>query len=138
VYFPGPPKTPLPDPIKHPEWYGEVWIQYATSQHPVPLMNGDLQKARFEFGVILNSGAQLLFNVAEGAGGNDQRDSGLLNILANLWGWYSSLPDSLAPRVLSFPSQLKQQYVAPKVFHPCRFKQMSLNDLIFRHQSSLP
>ncbi|KAF4420540.1 nitrate assimilation regulatory nirA [Fusarium acutatum] len=110
VCFNEPPKIPLPDANQHPEWYGEIWVKYPQTPHLVPLMHAQLQRARFEFGVLVNMVSRKLFNPINGAV-EEHRDSVILDIIARLKSWYAALPPSMAPQNIAFPSQLKQQYV---------------------------
>jgi hypothetical protein len=71
---------------------------------------GHTVRARSEFAVITNSVAAARFDKDDGSGpGTPTNISGFI---ADLKRWYRSLPGSLLPENIVFPSRLKLQYVA--------------------------
>src|SRR6478735_171207 len=106
-----PPKTPLPDPDRDPEWFGEIWLKYPSSSTLVPLRLGLVFKAKMSFSVVLN---EAMLQVEK-----DSTDSYLfrngatriIKIAERMDTWYKAMPEPLSPTQIVSPSQLKIQYV---------------------------
>ncbi|RKK78612.1 hypothetical protein BFJ69_g5365 [Fusarium oxysporum] len=102
-----PPKTPLPDPDRDPEWFGEIWLKYPSSSTLVPLRLGLLFKAKMRFSVVLN---KAMLEVEK-----DSTDSYLfrngatriIKIAERMDTWYKAMPEPLSPTQIVSPSQLK-------------------------------
>ncbi|RKK17838.1 hypothetical protein BFJ65_g8162 [Fusarium oxysporum f. sp. cepae] len=102
-----PPKTPLPDPDRDPEWFGEIWLKYPSSSTLVPLRLGLLFKAKMRFSVVLN---EAMLEVEK-----DSTDSYLfrngatriIKIAERMDTWYKAMPEPLSPTQIVSPSQLK-------------------------------
>ncbi|KAJ4865698.1 fungal zn(2)-Cys(6) binuclear cluster domain-containing protein [Trichoderma breve] len=104
--FKVPPKAPLPDPDKDPEWYGEIWVKYPLNQTPIQMNFPHFFKAKCELGVIVTQIAVDLFDAEERDGTRDPRES-VAGYLEALESWSSSLPISLNPTEIVFPFHLK-------------------------------
>lgn len=102
-----PPDVPLPDPDDSPSWYSGFWLQY-SSAHPSYMSFGALFKAKAELAVILSRISAEFFGQRHYRDDDRQRTLAL-EFSARLYAWYCSLPESLAPAKLVFPSQLKLQ-----------------------------
>ncbi|RKK87439.1 hypothetical protein BFJ68_g3192 [Fusarium oxysporum] len=102
-----PPKTPLPDPDRDPEWFGEIWLKYPSSSTLVPLRLGLLFKAKMRFSVVLN---EAMLEVEK-----DSTDSYLfrngatriIKIAERMDTWCKAMPEPLSPTQIVSPSQLK-------------------------------
>ncbi|KAF5229279.1 hypothetical protein FANTH_14269 [Fusarium anthophilum] len=102
-----PPKTPLPDPDRDPDWFGEIWLKYPSSSTLAPLNIGLVFEAKMNFSVVLN---EAMLEIQE-----DSTDSYLLQnggkkiieITKRLDAWYKSMPEPLSPTKIVSPSQLK-------------------------------
>lgn len=55
------PATPCPDPILHPEWYGDIQLQWPTDSTSISLRFGPLVKANFAMRNILHDVANELY-----------------------------------------------------------------------------
>jgi hypothetical protein len=104
-----PPKNPLPDHQRDPNWYGEIWLKYPSSSVLVPLKCSHTFKAKVEFSIILNEAVIQAY-------GDENNDKviqcgarRIINVVERLDNWYRSLPDPLLPSNIVFPSQLKLQ-----------------------------
>ncbi|TWU77756.1 hypothetical protein ED733_008622 [Metarhizium rileyi] len=96
-----PPKSPLPDPIEAPAWYGELFVRYPQSESLVPLQHGQLQRARLEQSCFINNVASAV------AGGQPNAHDLVSRAMVGLEAWYKALPPCLSPQNIVFPSQLK-------------------------------
>ncbi|KAK2135748.1 hypothetical protein NOF04DRAFT_1365920 [Fusarium oxysporum II5] len=102
-----PPKTPLPDPDRDPEWFSEIWLKYPSSSTLVPLRLGLVFKAKMRFSVVLN---EAMLEVEK-----DSTDSYLfrngatriIKIAERMDTWYKAMPEPLSPTQIVSPSQLK-------------------------------
>ncbi|UPL02438.1 hypothetical protein LCI18_013372 [Fusarium solani-melongenae] len=102
-----PPRTAMPDPSHDPEWYGEIWLKYPSTEVLVPLQYRYVFKAKSDFSIILNSAIVKAYG-ADGKDGLVQRGAKQVeDILRGLKAWHNTLPDLLAPSNVVFPSQLK-------------------------------
>jgi hypothetical protein len=102
-----PPTAPLPDPISHPEWYGELWLRYPGSSTPTSAYFGTLFKAKCDFRVILNDLCLKLF-----PGAPDHRGLTMKEAVAfrrRFGQWESRLPSALSATRIVFPAQLVLQ-----------------------------
>lgn len=104
-YIETPPETPLPDPIKESQWYGEVWIQYPLSETPTPIHLGCTMKAIADIRMITNDLALQTFNNG-GFPGHLLR-AHVFGFKSRLDAWLSDLPDPLTPRKIVFPAHFK-------------------------------
>lgn len=105
-----PPVTPIPPPSENPAWFGEQWFQFPLEKALCPLQFGYLFKAKVELMLIIHRIGASVFD--EEVRHTDQPSPGLLfEFVGQLDSWYSSLPCCLSPASVSFPSQLKLQYV---------------------------
>ncbi|KAF5562705.1 nitrate assimilation regulatory nirA [Fusarium napiforme] len=102
-----PPKTPLPDPDRDPDWFGEIWLKYPSSLTLVPLKIGLVFKAKMTFSVVLN---EAMLQVGRDSTDSDLRQDGgkrIVEIAEMLDTWYKSMPEPLSPTKIVSPSQLK-------------------------------
>lgn len=97
------PKHPLPNPDVHPAWYGEIWVTFAQSERPEPILNGHVQRAKLGFAQLLNSVSQRVF------GDTNANDDVIWDLTVHLMRWYDALPESLSCKRIAFPSQLSIQ-----------------------------
>ncbi|KAL2684517.1 hypothetical protein Neosp_005595 [[Neocosmospora] mangrovei] len=102
-----PPMTAMPDPSNDPEWYGEIWLKYPSTEVLVPLRYRYVFKAKNDLSIILNGAIVKAF-------GTDDKDDlvqrgakQVEDILRDLKAWHNTLPDLLAPSNVVFPAQLK-------------------------------
>lgn len=106
-----PPNTAVPDPSHDPDWYGEIWLKYPSTEVLVPLQYRYIFKAKSDFSTILNSA------IVKAYGTDDKDDlvqrgvKQVGDIIRDLKAWHDTLPDLLAPSNVVFPSQLKIQLV---------------------------
>ena len=49
-----PPKSPLPDPVTYPQWYGEIWLRYPRDSTLTPTYLGCTIKVRTALRTIMN------------------------------------------------------------------------------------
>ncbi|KAM5380891.1 hypothetical protein ACJZ2D_003415 [Fusarium nematophilum] len=125
-----PPKTAMPDPSQDPEWYGEIWLKYPSTDVLVPLQYRHVFKAKSDFSIILNDA----IGKAYGTDNNDLVQRGaehVEDILKDLKAWHSTLADLLAPSTIVFPSQLKIQLVVQ--VHPINPKKHRIDMLSSLH-----
>ena len=108
------PSDPLPDPVKYPDWYGEIWIQYPNNQHPVPVHLGCIMKTRCALYHIINEIGYHTFN--EAASKKVKKEgrppislTRALQFKAQLDAWMSNLPEPLTPRNMVFPTHYETQ-----------------------------
>ncbi|SPJ82035.1 related to nitrate assimilation regulatory protein nirA [Fusarium torulosum] len=102
-----PPKSPVPDPERDPDWFGEIWLKYPSGSVLVPLQCGLTFKAKMDFSVILN---EAMFEIDKDSNKDFLTRNGATRIIAvtkKLDHWYHNLPKSLSPTSIVFPSQLK-------------------------------
>jgi hypothetical protein len=108
-----PPRSPVPDPERNSDWFGEIWLKYPSGSALVPLQCGLTFKAKMDFSVILN---EAMFEIDKDSNKDFLTRNGAARIIAitkKLDHWYHNLPESLSPTSIVFPSQLKLQYVPP-------------------------
>ncbi|RGP76968.1 nitrate assimilation regulatory nira [Fusarium longipes] len=104
-----PPRSPVPDPKRDPEWFGEIWLKYPSSSVLIPLQTGILFKARMDFAVVLNE-AMLQVHQHTPEGELTRNGSAkIMEVVQKLQHWHSTLPKALDPSEIVFPSQLKIQ-----------------------------
>ncbi|KAF5026003.1 hypothetical protein F66182_1905 [Fusarium sp. NRRL 66182] len=102
-----PPRNPLPDPDRDPDWYGEIWLKYPSSSVLVPLRYGITFKAKMELSIVLN---EAMLEISDYKDGNDSAQDAakrIVNMAKRLEAWYQALPEPLSPSKIVFPSQLK-------------------------------
>ncbi|RFN54940.1 nitrate assimilation regulatory protein nira [Fusarium flagelliforme] len=88
------------------QWTGEFLLRYPLSQTLCPMHHAELFKAKMDLiSLISRIGAKLFGGTNGGTGDEDNTD--LSEYLTLLKNWYSTLPASLAPSAIIFPSQLK-------------------------------
>ncbi|KAF4333352.1 nitrogen assimilation transcription factor nit-4 [Fusarium beomiforme] len=97
-----PPKWPLPDPLKDPSWYGEVWVKYPLNHGLSPMFLGEIIHARSKFRVIMNDFSDAAYS--EGSGVSIDL---AYKFRERLESWYDNLPASLTPRRIVLPGQLQ-------------------------------
>jgi hypothetical protein len=102
-----PPKAPLPDPIQHPEWYGEVRFRYPAVEVVFATHFGQFLKSKIELWRIT---LDIISRLTE----NEPSSSKLsvdqvLEIHAQLMNWYKTLPGFLQPERVVLPFQLQLQ-----------------------------
>ncbi|KAF4466393.1 Zn(2)-C6 fungal-type DNA-binding domain [Fusarium albosuccineum] len=100
------PEMALPDPLHHPDWYGEIWLRYPLNRTVHPSHSADVFRAKAEFAIILNELAHRLFgpSTAPGLTGAE-----VARFYTRFTTWYGNLPLSLSPRQAVLPSHLKTQ-----------------------------
>ena len=106
-----PPKTTMPDPSHDPEWYGEIWLKYPSTEILVPLQYRYVFKAKSDFSVILNGAIVKAYETSDKDDLVQRGVKQVKDILRDLKAWHNTLPDLLAPSNVVFPSQLKIQLV---------------------------
>lgn len=100
-----PPATLLPDPLKCPEWYGELWVRYPLSQSRLPTFHGLLFKAIADFWTIIIEVATLTFS-RRGPPTKLSVDQ-IFHFYYRLRAWQNNLPEPLTPKKIVLPHQLK-------------------------------
>jgi hypothetical protein len=106
-----PPETSLPNPDQNRDWYGELWLQYPDGHALCPTNFSSFFIAKCRLLVILN---RITFKFFKGEAKHAHPSSTtIVKFITELRKWYSSLPHSLGPTEVVFPSQLKLQYVQP-------------------------
>ncbi|KAF4993698.1 hypothetical protein FDECE_13338 [Fusarium decemcellulare] len=100
------PEVALPDPLQHPDWYGEIWLRYPLNRTVYPSHSADVFKARAEFAIILNELAHRLFGSSNSPGLSAAE---IAQFYYRFTAWYGNLPLSLSPRQAVLPSHLKIQ-----------------------------
>lgn len=95
-----PPEVPLPDPVLHRQWYGEIWVQYPACRTLVPLGLAHKLHEEAELHTIMNEIGFLTF---------DRQSSSKLSfdkldeIVRKLNSWMKLLPEPLQPANVVFP-----------------------------------
>ncbi|KAL2134955.1 hypothetical protein VTI74DRAFT_10276 [Chaetomium olivicolor] len=102
-----PPKSPLPEPLQYPQWYGELWVKYPQSQTRLPTYHGLLFKAKADFWTIMNEFSLLTFSHRHTAIAPKLSVSEVLPFYHRLRAWERNLPEPLTPRNIVLPHQLK-------------------------------
>ncbi|KAM5360090.1 hypothetical protein ACJZ2D_014001 [Fusarium nematophilum] len=102
-----PPEMALPDPLEHPDWYGEIWLRYPLNRMVHPSRSADMFKAKAQFAVILNEVAHKLFRTSTPAGAAGLSAVEAAEFYLRFNSWYRNLPVSLSPRQAVLPSHLK-------------------------------
>lgn len=100
------PKVPLPGPLKHPEWYGEVSFRFPSGSVMFSTHFGQYLKAKIELWTIAIEIASIVFV------DDTTRTLSVGQILAfgvKLKEWYANLPEPLQPRRIVTPYQLQLQ-----------------------------
>ncbi|KAI8663033.1 hypothetical protein LRP88_07241 [Fusarium phalaenopsidis] len=93
-----PPRVALPDPLRDPRWYGEVWLKYPLETTLFPAHFGQFFKARCRFLQIMNKVCEVYF--ADGAHVTLDQANAFYTQFRN---WQYSLPDCLKPRFIVYP-----------------------------------
>ncbi|KAM5350843.1 hypothetical protein ACJ41O_007348 [Fusarium nematophilum] len=99
-----PPEWPLPDPLEHPEWYGEIWVKYPLNHVLSPSHFGQIFRARCQFRVIMNE----FCDVAYSKGSEVNLDKARV-LRERLESWYYGLPGPLLPKTIVLPGHLQLQ-----------------------------
>ncbi|KAF1912974.1 hypothetical protein BDU57DRAFT_340740 [Ampelomyces quisqualis] len=100
-----PPEIPLPDPMAHSPWYGELWLLYPADAAPTVISYGCDFKERSALRVIMNEIARHLYTKS-----GRHRDLSLdrfLGFRSRLENWFSDLPEALTPDKIALPSQFE-------------------------------
>ncbi|KAF4943175.1 hypothetical protein FSARC_15000 [Fusarium sarcochroum] len=102
-----PPKNPVPDPERHTDWFGEIWLKYPSSSVLVPLKLGLIFKAKTDFSILLN---EAMLETQRHHDDDHLTQTGakrIMKVVQKLDTWYQALPEQLSPSSIVFPSQLK-------------------------------
>ncbi|KAJ4263093.1 hypothetical protein NW762_006711 [Fusarium torreyae] len=100
-----PPRTPLPDPIEHPEWYGEIWLKYPHDPTVYPSNFGHFFKAKVEFLTILN---EVALQIYDGLGQQAEVTArNLFGLQSRMQEWFDNLPECLSSTRIALPAHLK-------------------------------
>ncbi|PVH97901.1 hypothetical protein DM02DRAFT_630684 [Periconia macrospinosa] len=111
------PEWDLPDPLKEPDWYGEIWLKYPLGDQLVPMHFGQVIHAKSKFRVIMNDVCQAAY----------MKDSTITLSKANaflsiLEDWYNNLPEALLPKFIVLPGHLQlhmyYQHILLTIFEP--------------------
>lgn len=100
-----PPKTPLPDPMEQPQWYGELWVMYPLNQSPLPTYHGLLFKAKADYWTIITE--FLLLSLSRPRATARLPVHKILGFYNRLRAWLHGLPEPLTPKKIVLPHQLK-------------------------------
>lgn len=97
-----PPVEPLPDPLEDPEWFGEIWVKYPSSQSLSPSSFGHVFHAKSQFRIIMNEFCEAAYS----------KDSTITleqayQLRSRLITWYLGLPASLCAKTIVLPAQLQ-------------------------------
>ncbi|UKZ84703.1 uncharacterized protein TrAFT101_000603 [Trichoderma asperellum] len=114
--IPDPPAVPLPDPERHPFWYGDFMLKYPLSSTLVPAQCGQHFKAVSGLRAIIHDMATIGYSQTPYP--EDSLEP-VLAIFSRLEKWFSELPDALSPQNIVFPWQLKlhmELYLATILF----------------------
>lgn len=98
------PRYALPNPTSDPEWYGEIWVKYASNTKLVPLYLGTILEQKTKFRIIMNEFCQEAYGTQTGMELPKARR--LRDVLEK---WFTNLPSPLTPRNIVLPSQLQLQ-----------------------------
>ncbi|CAG7563849.1 unnamed protein product [Fusarium equiseti] len=102
-----PPRNTLPDPNRDPDWFGEIWLKYPSSSILIPMQVGVTFQTKMDFAVVLN---EAMLDYHGHSTEDDLAQSGAARIMAvvqKLESWYQTLPETLVPSKIVFPSHLK-------------------------------
>ncbi|KAK1252494.1 hypothetical protein MKX08_003681 [Trichoderma sp. CBMAI-0020] len=114
--IPNPPAIPLPDPEKHPFWYGDFMLKYPLSPRLVPAQCGQHFKAVSGLRAIIHDMAAIGYDETPDS---ENSPEPVLSIFWRLEKWFSELPAALSPQSIVFPWQLKlhmEMYLATILF----------------------
>jgi hypothetical protein len=100
-----PPESPLPDPLKEPQWYGELWLRYPLSHSRLPTHHGLLFKAKADFWTIMNEVSLLTFSHHRSPSKLPVNQT--LQFYNRLRDWLHNLPEPLTAKKIVLPQQLK-------------------------------
>ncbi|SCO81443.1 related to nitrate assimilation regulatory protein nirA [Fusarium oxysporum] len=104
-HFHQPPQTPLPDPEKNAQWYGEVAFRYPRSRTVSSQDFANLFKARCEMVQIAN---QVSIRLCQAKNeGESPSSEELLGLLDRYQYWFSKLPACLQPSHIVYPVELQ-------------------------------
>lgn len=96
-----------PNPDICPGWYGEIWVQYPQGAHMHPTEYGQIFRAKCELSTIISSICAHAYGSSyQTAGYRYQKGREHMDALMS---WYASLPESLSPKHIVYPAQLKLQ-----------------------------
>ncbi|KAJ6782267.1 hypothetical protein PWT90_10560 [Aphanocladium album] len=96
------PKSPLPNPLEDPDWYGQLWARYPSSAALTSLTFGQVFEQKTYFRIIMNEFCQEAYATTLGV--NSFKAEGLRRKLEH---WYGNLPESLNPKNIVLPGQLQ-------------------------------
>ncbi|GAB1311051.1 Nitrogen assimilation transcription factor [Madurella fahalii] len=100
-----PPKTPLPDPMDQPQWYGELWIKYPLNPTRLPTYHGLLFKAKADYWTIITE--FLLLTLSRPRATARLPVHQIFGFYNRFRAWLHGLPEPLTPRKIVLPHQLK-------------------------------
>lgn len=106
-YLTRPPQSPLPDAVRNPKWFGEIWLQYPRDQSIVPLQFGHKFQAGAALRVLTNELSLVRQNVQQQP--QDIIRNNIISLKARLDNWLELLPDTLQPHKIIFPAHLTLQ-----------------------------
>jgi hypothetical protein len=102
-----PPRNPIPDPNRDPDWFGEIWLKYPSTSILIPIRVGITFQTKMNFAVVLN---EALLDYHGQSDEDDLAQNGAARIMAvvqKLESWYQTLPETMVPSKIVFPSHLK-------------------------------
>lgn len=105
-YFSQPPQVSLPDPQLEPRWYGEISMQYPHDQTVIPLEFGSQIYSEAALCKIINDIGLLAFERPSSQPITFDEFAVLKNKLDH---WRVTLPETLRPELVVFPSHLMLQ-----------------------------
>ncbi|KAM0188465.1 hypothetical protein ACHAPI_010571 [Fusarium lateritium] len=101
----GPPTVELPDPLKDPQWYGELWFRYPLNATLHPSNFGQYFKARIDYEKIMNDRGKRLFASTRKIEALSATETA--EFYLRFRTWFDQLPEPLSPRNVVLPSALK-------------------------------
>ncbi|UNI23335.1 hypothetical protein JDV02_009163 [Purpureocillium takamizusanense] len=102
-----PPASTLPDPDRHPSWYGGLVLRYSLNPTSFLSPLGHMFSAVSRLRVIINDLAILQFGNKNSQGPQYLTSESVRQILSRLEFWYTSLPPSLGPDNIALPWHFK-------------------------------
>ena len=84
-----------------------MWLKYPLSNTPYLVNSGDLFKAKAEFHVILNEAGERAFDSMNGS--QKLSAAEIAHFYSRFKKWFIGLSESLSPRRIVLPSELKLQ-----------------------------
>ncbi|KAM0248381.1 hypothetical protein ACHAQJ_009506 [Trichoderma viride] len=114
--IPDPPAVPLPDPDRHPFWYGDFKLKYPLNSTLVPAQCGHHFKAISGLRAIIHDMATISYSQDAYLADSPEQ---ILSVFSRLEKWFLELPTALSPHNVVFPWQLKlhmELYLATILF----------------------